>query len=133
MDTMISTISKEFAFSASHRLDGLAPDHPCSRMHGHNYVVVVELTGHIGPVGFVLDYGELAPFKTWLDATVDHRHLNDQVDFNPTAELLARWFSQRFQALVLVPSRVSEIRIGVSETPKTWAWISADLTFRGVR
>ena len=36
-------IRKEFHFSASHRLEHLPPDHQCARLHGHNYVVVVEL------------------------------------------------------------------------------------------
>ena len=36
-------ISKEFHFSASHRLEGLHDGHPCGRMHGHNYVVEIEL------------------------------------------------------------------------------------------
>src|SRR5215468_9371730 len=33
------TISKFFEFSAAHHLTGLPDDHPCSRVHGHNYVV----------------------------------------------------------------------------------------------
>ncbi|HBU96439.1 6-pyruvoyl trahydropterin synthase family protein, partial [Thalassospira lucentensis] len=39
------TITKQFAFSASHQLAGLDADHPCSRLHGHNYIVEVELKG----------------------------------------------------------------------------------------
>ena len=38
------TITKEFHFSASHVLDRLPSWHPCARMHGHNYVVVLELS-----------------------------------------------------------------------------------------
>lgn len=38
-------IRKEFHFSASHQLTHLPPDHQCARLHGHNYIVVVEL-GH---------------------------------------------------------------------------------------
>ena len=38
-------ITKEFHFSASHQLKDLPDDHPCARMHGHNYVVVIELAG----------------------------------------------------------------------------------------
>ena len=36
-------ISKEFYFSAAHALFGLPDDHPCTRLHGHNYVVTVHL------------------------------------------------------------------------------------------
>lgn len=33
-------ITKEYHFSASHRLAHLPDDHQCARLHGHNYVVV---------------------------------------------------------------------------------------------
>lgn len=36
-------ITKEFHFSASHQLCRLPVDHQCARLHGHNYIVVVEL------------------------------------------------------------------------------------------
>ena len=118
-------ISKDFEFSASHRLDGLAAGHQCSRLHGHNYRVRVELTGEVDmPVGFVMDYGDLGEFGDWLKATVDHQHLNEVVAFNPTAELLARWLIEELVQLIPLTSRVSLIRIGLSETAKTWAWSS---------
>jgi P-type Ca2+ transporter type 2C len=37
------TIAKRFAFSASHVIGGLPADHPCARLHGHNYEVEVVL------------------------------------------------------------------------------------------
>ena len=40
------TISKDFAWSASHVLDGLPKGHQCGRLHGHNYVARIELSGH---------------------------------------------------------------------------------------
>lgn len=123
-----ATISKDFTFSASHRLAGLADDHPCSRLHGHNYTVRLELTGHTDHVGFVLDYRELAFFKELLDDTLDHRDLNDVLgdDFNPTAEHLAHWLLditmaqlEAYQRDAL--DRLTAVRVSVSETPKTWA------------
>lgn len=110
-------ISKEFHFSASHRLDHLAPDHQCARLHGHNYVVVVELaSADLTAQGFVRDYHDLAPFKAYLDDHLDHRHLNDVLDVPSTAEHLARhlfdWCRSRWP-------ETSAVR--VSETPKTWA------------
>ncbi len=74
------TITKEFAFSASHVLDRLPGWHPCARMHGHNYVVVFELSAHaeeLTDAGFVRDYRDLDPVKKWIDVTLDHRHLNE--------------------------------------------------------
>jgi 6-pyruvoyltetrahydropterin/6-carboxytetrahydropterin synthase len=111
-------IMKEFHFSASHQLKGLAENHPCARLHGHNYIVVVELAAEeLDATGFVRDYRDLGPFKDWLDETLDHRHLNDVLgDQGVTAERLARtfyaWCATHWPETVAVR---------VSETPKTWA------------
>lgn len=124
---MSYTISKDFEFSASHLLRGLPEGHQCARLHGHNYRVRVELTGDLDGRGFVLDYGELAPFKRWLEETVDHRHLN-QIEFfdgdrggvNPTAEHLSRYLTSALHSAVAIPRSVFA-KVSVSETPKTWA------------
>ncbi|WP_420549122.1 6-pyruvoyl trahydropterin synthase family protein [Curvivirga sp.] len=111
-------ISKEFHFSASHQLFGLAEDHPCARLHGHNYIVKVELQAEdLNEVGFVRDYRELGPLKNYIDDNLDHRHLNDVLgDDLTTAESLARhlynWCKSRWPEVSAV---------AVSETPKTWA------------
>ena len=48
-------ITKEFAFSASHQLTHLVDGHPCARVHGHNYIIVVELSAEeLNEQGFVL-------------------------------------------------------------------------------
>lgn len=117
------TISKEFHFSASHQLEGLAPEHPCSRLHGHNYIYKVTLKSpHLNPVGFVLDYKALEPIKRWVDDVLDHRHLNDVLDFNPTAELQAKYLVEKIRHLL--DDQLPEgalIEAAVSETPKTWS------------
>lgn len=110
-------ISKEFHFSASHRLDHLAPDHQCARLHGHNYIVVVELAApDLNADGFVRDYHELKPLKDYIDGQFDHRHLNDLLEVPSTAENLARHFFDWCRARWPETSAVK-----VSETPKTWA------------
>lgn len=114
------TISKEFSFSASHILDLLPSWHPCARMHGHNYVVILELSAReadLTPDGFVRDFRDLDDFKKWLDETVDHRHLNDvMAPVVPTSENLAIWIHGRWI------ERYPELTtVRVSETPKTWA------------
>ncbi|MDB6454963.1 6-pyruvoyl trahydropterin synthase family protein [Falsirhodobacter sp. 20TX0035] len=111
-------ITKEFAFCASHQLVGLPEGHQCGRLHGHNYVVVVELaSATLNAHGFVRDYGELKALKDYIDTTFDHRHLNEVMDDDlVTAEKLARHFHD--WCAVLWPE-VTAVR--VSETPKTWA------------
>lgn len=124
---MKATISKDFTFSASHRLDGLPDDHQCARLHGHNYVVRLTIEGDVRQPGFVVDYGALKPFGTWIDETLDHRHLNDVFDFNPTAESMAGHLADRAATLLadLGHDNVTRVAVSVSETPKTWATVDA--------
>ncbi len=111
-------ITKEFHFSASHQLMKLPADHQCARLHGHNYIVEVALSSNeLDQHGFVRDYNELKPLKTYIDEFFDHRHLNDVLqDDMVTAEKLARHF---YDWAVARWPEVSGVR--VSETPKTWA------------
>jgi 6-pyruvoyltetrahydropterin/6-carboxytetrahydropterin synthase len=110
-------IRKEFHFSASHVLEGLPVGHPCGRLHGHNYVVTVELASEeLDFVGFVVDYGELKEFKRYIDQEIDHRNLNTVLPGQPSAENLARHFYN------FCRDRWPEtVAVSVSETPKTWA------------
>lgn len=110
-------ITKEFHFSASHQLSHLPADHQCARLHGHNYIVVVELAAPaLNADGFVRDYHELRSLKAYIDDSFDHHHLDDILDVPSTAENLARhfydWCKARWQETAAVK---------VSETPKTWA------------
>jgi 6-pyruvoyltetrahydropterin/6-carboxytetrahydropterin synthase len=112
------TIAKRFAFCASHRIGGLPPEHPCSRMHGHNYEVEVILqSASLDGIGFVRDYGELSALQEFLDATVDHRHLNDVLGHDrTTAEVIGEWLHDWCK------SRWPEtVAVRVAETPGVWA------------
>lgn len=110
-------ISKQFAFSASHILEGLSDDHPCSRLHGHNYIVTIHLKSEtLNEVGFVKDYRELSIVKEYIDNNLDHRHLNDVFSVNPTAENMAR------ELYAIFVKEIPQIyAVEVCETPKTSA------------
>lgn len=124
---MIATISKEFAFSAAHRLTGLDADHPCARLHGHNYTVRVSIAGMTDDVGMVLDYGRLKPFGDIIDQQLDHRSLNDVMRANPTAENLAAYLLDVLTGVVhFDTSRIRRVEVAVSETPKTWASVARE-------
>lgn len=110
-------ITKQFRFEASHSLENLPPGHKCSRLHGHNYVVEIELSSEeLDPSGFVVDYGEVSKKFRLLLEEWDHEHLNDVCDFNPTAENMAHYL------YVLARAWWPEVTaMRVSETPDTWA------------
>lgn len=123
-------INKKFAFSASHELHGLRENHPCGRLHGHNYEVEVSLVGDgITPVGWIMDFGDLDFVKQLIDKTLDHRHLNDvMADENPTSENLARWLYLYINGQLMDTPGFGDLeegfileRVRVGETPKTFA------------
>lgn len=111
------TIWKEFHFSAAHQLHGLPDDHPCSRVHGHNYIVKVLLSGNdLDETGFIRDFNDLKPLKRYIDDELDHRNLNDILDVQTSAENIAKHL---FDWCKVHWPEVSAIQ--VSETPKCWA------------
>ena len=135
------TISKEFHFCASHELTHLVeeqPDHKCARLHGHNYVVRVFITGEeLNMDSFVLDYGELKWFGDLIDEKFDHRCLNNsnpnppernkpvfEYSVDTTAENLAKYFHGVVTSWIdsHPMSYADYIRcsaVEVQETPKT--------------
>lgn len=110
-------ISKTFTFAASHQLGHLPTDHQCARLHGHNYSVEVVLaSAGLDKRSFVVDYGELAPLKQFIEENLDHRHLNDVMHCQTSAENIARWLFDKSREWF--PHTVA---VRVSETPSTWA------------
>ncbi len=111
-------ISKEFSFSAAHSLLGLPDEHPCSRLHGHNYVVTVHLkSDKLNQQGFVRDYNELDFVKEYINNNLDHRNLNDiMAPLNSSAENIAKLLYDAFK-----PHLPELYAVEVSETPKTSA------------
>lgn len=109
------TISKEFHFSAAHQLFGLYEGHPCSRMHGHNYILRVFLRGEPNEVGFIQDYNELKVIGDYVNNVLDHKLLNDVFPMhNPTVENMAPLI---FDYLKISFPLLYAIEL--SETPKT--------------
>ena len=108
-------ISKQFSFSASHILEHLPEDHPCARLHGHNYVVTVHLKSKtLNEYGFVKDYKSLNNVKLIIDGMLDHRHLNDLIPGSPTSENIAGFLYEQFK-----PEIPELYAVEVSETPQT--------------
>jgi len=116
---LMYTISKQFAFSASHALLHLPDGHVCKRLHGHNYMVELLLRRPaLDGSGFVVDYNDMKPFGLYLDEHLDHQHLNDVLpDMPPTAENIAK----HLYGIAWEMFHDVAITVRVSETPKTCA------------
>lgn len=99
------TISRKAHFNAAHRLhrkdwtfeknDAVFGKCNNANFHGHNYGLIVSVTGEIDPeTGFVLDVKVLADIiLEEVEIPFDHKNLNLDVpefqDLNPTAENIA--------------------------------------------
>jgi 6-pyruvoyltetrahydropterin/6-carboxytetrahydropterin synthase len=109
MSAMI--VTARLTFSAAHRLHNPNRDAAWNREtydkcdnpggHGHNYALEVSVRGPIDPeTGMVIDLKRLKDImRDRVIDRVDHRNLNEDVDFLkgviPTAENLARSFWQQ--------------------------------------
>lgn len=118
------TIAKSYELDGvSHELSLLPEGHKCRRNHGHNYEVTLTLTAEgLDGFGFVTDFGELRPFRRYLDS-FDHRRLNDVVAFHPTSELLAHHLGSWFIAEVepVIHGRLVSVRVAETRTSSaTW-------------
>jgi 6-pyruvoyltetrahydropterin/6-carboxytetrahydropterin synthase len=78
-------------FASAHTLRDYPGD--CSRMHGHNWKVEVEVEADaLDTVGMGIDFKAIKQAARELTDTLDHRYLNDIPPFdtvNPTAENIA--------------------------------------------
>ncbi len=104
-------VTARLSFSAAHRLHNPKRDAEWNRRtydkcdnprgHGHNYFIEVSVRGKIDPeTGMVIDLKKLKDIvRDRVVDRVDHRNLNEDVDFLrdvvPTAENLARCFWQQ--------------------------------------
>ena len=113
-------IGKQYSFSAAHFLPLVGANHPCRRMHGHNYVVELEVRGEIAPVdGFCsnIDFFQLDLLMKPILEKIDHRTLNDEIE-NPTAELIAQYIMDEINK-----NRAILFSVKVWETPKCFAMV----------
>ncbi len=61
-------------------------------LHGHNWKITVYCESEeLDEDGFVVDFCKIEEF---LKEKLDHRDLNEALDFNPTTELLAKWICE---------------------------------------
>ncbi|HEY3488142.1 MAG TPA: 6-carboxytetrahydropterin synthase QueD [Gammaproteobacteria bacterium] len=83
-------------FASAHTLSGYPG--ACSRMHGHNWKVEVEVIANtLDQTGMAIDFKRIKQLANAVGNRLDHRYLNDIPPFdqvNPTAENIAAWFFQ---------------------------------------
>ena len=111
-------ITKTFDFDAAHYLPALPAAHKCSRMHGHTYMVTVEIGGPLDPgLGWIVDYAVIAGVWAEINGIVDHRVLNEIPGLEtPTSEVLALWLFRRFDVAALGTAQLEAVTLHESST-----------------
>ena len=80
-------IEKTFEISSSHKLT-LSYRSKCENLHGHNWKITVMCKAEtLDANGMVVDFSVV---KRRIQEKLHHKHLNDILPFNPTAENMAR-------------------------------------------
>ena len=140
------TATRHHDFCAGHRVVG--HENKCKHLHGHNYRVHFTCEAEqLDSVGRVIDFGVIKEkLCTWLDDNYDHKFLvwekDDAVkalynggeihavpanlldmsivwlDFNPTAENIAKHLVEYVGPVMLKGTGVTLIKVVVEETAK---------------
>lgn len=106
-------------FAAAHQLHGYEGN--CARLHGHNWKIVVEVSGHkLDDVGMVIDFKSMKKAAREAAKKLDHQFLNQIEPFdciNPTAEHIAVWFFVELSRMLNRPdARVCAITVWENDT-----------------
>lgn len=92
-------VRRRATFSAAHRLPRVPEGHPCGRLHGHDFVITLEVEAELPPAApIAIDYQRLAEAWEPLGRQLEGRLLNELPGLdNPTSEVLARWLWDRLR------------------------------------
>lgn len=109
-------LKQHFQIESARFLPFLEKSHPCSRMHGHSFKIILTLVGNVDPTaGWVIDYNEIQEKMKPILEQIDHRVLNEVPGLeNPTSELLCKWIYDQARKVLPILTRVT-----VAETPAT--------------
>lgn len=111
-------LSIETHISAAHLLRNY--EGPCSRLHGHNWKVKVEVRAHtLNAVGIAIDFKDLKDITWQVIGRFDHNNFNEIApfnDINPTAENIVRFFYEEIAKKL--PEEIKLSKISLWETEK---------------
>ncbi len=87
-------VKKRLEISAAHYLT-LDYQSKCSKLHGHNWIIDIYLRSEtLDKNGMVMDFTHI---REKISDRFDHKVINEVVDFNPTAENIAKYICDELQ------------------------------------
>ena len=105
-------VKKRMEIAGAHRLN-LNYDSKCANLHGHNWIVTVWCKSKtLDDNGMVIDFTHI---KREVQDKLDHKFLNDVVEFNPTAENIAKWVCEQIPHCYRVSVQESEGNVATYE------------------
>lgn len=95
-------LRRQFQIESARFLPGLPEGHPCRRMHGHSFTIILTLRGNLDPkIGWVFDFHEIEQAAKPVLDELDHRVLNDVPGLeNPTSENLCIYLFQKLESRI---------------------------------
>ena len=85
-------VSKRMEICGAHNLT-LDYESKCKNLHGHNWIITVYCKSkELDKNGMVMDFKHI---KNMISDKLDHQYINNIVDFNPTAENIAKWICEQ--------------------------------------
>lgn len=129
------TATRYHDISCGHRVHG--HESKCAHLHGHNYRFHLTVQGELDQIGRVLDFSVIKKLLCqWLEENYDHKFLVWEQDpmgtalkeldkegvilvsFNPTAENIAKHFTDVIAPKLLVGTGCQLIKCQIDETRK---------------
>ena len=105
-------VEKRIEISACHHLT-LDYESKCTHLHGHNWIITIFCKAkELNKNGMVVDFSEI---KRLIKTPLDHKNLNEVLDFNPTAENMARWCTEQIPQCYKAIVQESEGNVAVYE------------------
>lgn len=108
------TLKLEHSFAAAHRLQHAYSKECNDNLHGHNWKVIATIKVHELKNGMVLDFKRVKEVINQLD----HKNLNEVLDFEPTAENLAFYIHNQLCFILDEVDRAYVVEVEIFEADK---------------